>query len=827
MPTTDSTDDLCASGEVDLSPPLTHATVLLPPKCDSDIETRAASMSNTDCNKALSSPAEASPAKLTSMSPAPSEDTSPSTLRIASAADSLPCHSSSIISMEQDTESSNTSPPPSTPFGAAEDTVYPSKLTFRGVTVTLESSKVWNDFHKVGTEMIVTRPGRHMFPYCRYRISGLDPERRYSMVLSIPPADSYKYRWCGTKWEAYSPAEHQSQGLIRAFAHNFSPLTGAEWMNMLISFKKLKLTNNNSDQEGNIILHSLHRYIPRLHVIPVPDNVTPTTDQPVVMGPESMTFTFPQTEFMTVTTYQNFRITQMKIRYNPFAKGFREDGCNPRLKRVVSREVEFVEFVETAGATATPEREPEKSSSTELSKQGSQMVLKPIMSPFSESAFVQCRGKHALGNLVLAQRPNEELKKASECPINLTPPMKLCITVSSKAKNKPPTMPRLLKYKKKRRYMNWGQKKEWNKASPRAPSPPPTPVSIQPELDDVEGLLFVSFTSKSALNSHIGDQPVIRTSSSQSTFSETPLQLHLNPETGCLESDEDKLLRSEVRLLQDLQVVRHRQVIHPALQKVGLKLSSLDPSQTVDLHYLGVELPLSPDVSTDGADDKGSSFISRTGKTSDFTKIKGWRSKFVKSENLPSSDENLTSGLGSKNLSAFCSNMLDEYLKTEEQQISERAEAFSTHPQGPVSYELPAKSSSYVKTLDSILKERRTPPARLLLSEPPSSASPSPSPSPALSEESIEVQQSPGPGSAQTSSVAHRLSKFLPAANPKPIVITRGNHMHQPPLNLTKPQLKLHEMEVGAWNSGLKRTALTPDRLRVALSAVMTKEVQI
>lgn len=62
-----------------------------------------------------------------------------------------------------------------------------------------------------------------------------------------------------------------------------------------------------------------------------------------------------------------------------------------------------------------------------------------------------------------------------------------------------------------------------------------------------------------------------------------------------------------------------------------------------------------------------------------------------------------------KNLSAFCSNMLDEYLESEAQQISERAAAFSTNPQGSVAYQLPAKSSSYVKTLDSVLKRQSVP----------------------------------------------------------------------------------------------------------------------
>lgn len=50
--------------------------------------------------------------------------------------------------------------------------------------------------------------------------------------------------------------------------------------------------------------------------------------------------------------------------------------------------------------------------------------------------------------------------------------------------------------------------------------------------------------------------------------------------------------------------------------------------------------------------------------------------------------------------------MLDEYLESEAQYISDRAAAFSANPEGSVAYQLPAKSSSYVKTLDSILQHR-------------------------------------------------------------------------------------------------------------------------
>ncbi|KAE8287023.1 MAX gene-associated protein [Larimichthys crocea] len=226
---------------------------------------------------------------------------------------------------------------------------------------------------------------------------------------------------------------------------------------------------------------------------------------------------------------------------------------------------------------------------------------------------------------------------------------------------------------------------------------------MQPELDDVEGLLFVSFTSKEALEVHARDKPA--TSSASPVSLTTPLQkqtVEVIPET-----DEDKIVRLEANLLQDLKLLKHRQVIHPVLQEVGMKLSSLDPTKPVDLQYLGVRLPLPPPSLPEEANAlllvyEGLPFISRTGKTNDMTKIKGWKNKFIRNK-----ETSLSNCDGSqKNLSAFCSNMLDEYLESEAQYISERAAAFSTNPEGSVAYQLPAKSSSYVKTLDSVLKHR-------------------------------------------------------------------------------------------------------------------------
>lgn len=302
-----------------------------------EMENKAVSITSTNCSSAsLSSPAEASPAKPSVESPtmchSPTEPDQ-ATSHLASA--SLVRTETSLVKLPQ-------SPPllPSFVFTTFQSSNtegdFPAVLTYKDVTVTLENNSVWKQFHSCITEMILTKQGRRMFPYCRYRLSGLEPTRMYTLVLSIVPADQYKYRWSNSKWEPTGVGEHHGQGPSRVFSHHYSPCHGSAWMSNLVSFYKLKLTNNVNDQEGHMILHSMHRYIPQLHVIPAVDGEISTPVKPMFMGPECMTFVFPQTEFMAVTTYQNFRITQLKINHNPFAKGFREEGSCSRLSRIIT-----------------------------------------------------------------------------------------------------------------------------------------------------------------------------------------------------------------------------------------------------------------------------------------------------------------------------------------------------------------------------------------------------------------------------------------------------------------------------------------------------------
>nr|XP_015803623.2 MAX gene-associated protein isoform X2 [Nothobranchius furzeri] len=822
---------------------------------DSILESKAISMASNDCSYDISSPAEASPAKPAQTPPSifvKTSDQSPDASRTISESDLQKCSEMSIINIQEAPSWSSSFPP--TTFGNPEMGDHcPPTLTFKGVGVTLENNGIWMQFHQLGTEMILCKQGRRMFPYCRYRLSGLDPDRRYRLVLSIVPSDQFKYRWGTSKWEISGKSEHQSQGLIRAFSHHYGSCRGSDWMSSLVSFYKLKLSNNFQDQDGHVMLYSMHRYIPRLHVIPLPEEDSSSLNRCVVVGTESITFTFPQTEFMAVTTYQNFRITQLKINHNPFAKGFREDGNNPRLNRITSPVVktdpQSEVFVPTEPCEINEETmdqsTTEQSASAPSPVEETKLVLKPIMSNCCGTGgqYVSCmRGKHALGELVLVEQPPEESS------ISGTPHTQRGL------KKLPRSLVSTPRYRRKKRKVRkrWGMYPQprvprvW-KAAASSPTVAPSPsltVAMQPELDNIEGLLFVSFSTKEALEVHVRDMPA-----SVSLF-ESPLPsprptesnetVEVNPET-----EVEKISQLESLLLTDLSSFRHGQIIHPVLHEVGMKLSSLDPEVPVDLKYLGVCLPPAPPSLLEQSSssslsfaDEGLPFISRTGKTSDVTKIKGWRNKFTRShETSPNCDRT------QKNLSAFCSNMLDEYLESEAQRISERAEAFSTNPDASVAYQLPIRGSSYVKTLDSVLRNqnaalgtpavanRPCPLSRKPRLDPSltPSATPSSNPEPLSPAEAHSSSSLASPDAASRPGYSTEALQTLLMSHPaavQKLVLKRGHKelMEKRLSNVSKIRLKLLEMEARAVNQGLSRTLLTPERLTMALTVLLTKE---
>ncbi|XP_012504579.1 PREDICTED: MAX gene-associated protein [Propithecus coquereli] len=807
----------------------------------------------------------------------------------------------------------------------------PADCTVGGITVTLDNNSMWNEFYHRSTEMILTKQGRRMFPYCRYWITGLDSNLKYILVMDISPVDNHRYKWNGRWWEPSGKAEPHVLG--RVFIHPESPSTGHYWMHQPVSFYKLKLTNNTLDQEGHIILHSMHRYLPRLHLVPAEK----ATEVIQLNGPGVHTFTFPQTEFFAVTAYQNIQITQLKIDYNPFAKGFRDDGLNSKPQRdgkqknssdqegnsvpsspghrvrltegegsqiqpgdldPISRGHEtsgkslektslnikrdFLGFMDNDSALEVPQLKQEVSESlvannfedgscidSPLDPNGSFNVvikeeplddydyevgecpegitvkqeetdeetdvysnsdddpilekqlkrhnkvdnleadhLSPNWLPSSPSGVAKakmfkldsgkmpvvylepcavtkstvkiselpdnmlsasrkdksmlteleylptyienssgtgfCLGKESENGL---RRHSPDLRVVQKYPFLKEPQWKypdisdsisterildsskdstgdslsekedlgrkrttmLKIAAAPKAvsvnQNAPPNVsgkrgrPRKLKLSKAGRPpKNTGKSLTATKNTPVGPGS--TFPDVKPDLEDVDGVLFVSFESKEALDIHAVDGTTEEPSSLQASTTNDP---------GC----RARISQLEKELIEDLKSLRHKQVIHPGLQEVGLKLNSVDPTMSIDLKYLGVQLPLAPATSfpfwnltgtNPASPDAGFPFVSRTGKTNDFTKIKGWRGKFHSASASRNEGGNSESSL--KNRSAFCSDKLDEYLENEGK-LMETSMGFSANaPTSPVVYQLPTKSTSYVRTLDSVLKKQ-------------------------------------------------------------------------------------------------------------------------
>lgn len=190
--------------------------------------------------------------------------------------------------------------------------------------VELDDRDLWQKFSHCGTEMVITKSGRRIFPAYRVKLSGLDKKSQYFVMMDLVPADEHRYKFNNSRWMIAGKADPEMPKTL--YIHPDSPSTGEHWMSKGANFHKLKLTNNISDKHGYTILNSMHKYQPRLHVVRCADRHN-------LMYSTFRTFVFRETEFIAVTAYQNEKVTELKIDNNPFAKGFRDAGAGKREKK--------------------------------------------------------------------------------------------------------------------------------------------------------------------------------------------------------------------------------------------------------------------------------------------------------------------------------------------------------------------------------------------------------------------------------------------------------------------------------------------------------------
>ena len=92
-----------------------------------------------------------------------------------------------------------------------------------------------------------------MFPPFKVKVSGLDKRTKYIMLVDIVAVDDCRYKFHNSRWMVSGKADPEMPK--RMYIHPDSPLTGEQWMSKVISFHKLKLTNNISDKHGFVSMH--------------------------------------------------------------------------------------------------------------------------------------------------------------------------------------------------------------------------------------------------------------------------------------------------------------------------------------------------------------------------------------------------------------------------------------------------------------------------------------------------------------------------------------------------------------------------------------------
>lgn len=91
---------------------------------------------------------------------------------------------------------------------------------------------------------------RRMFPTIKVSLNGLDPHAKYILLVDIVPVDDCRYKYHNSDWVVTGKAEPHMPG--RLYIHPDSPASGSHWMKQPVPFHKLKLTNNNLDQNGHV-----------------------------------------------------------------------------------------------------------------------------------------------------------------------------------------------------------------------------------------------------------------------------------------------------------------------------------------------------------------------------------------------------------------------------------------------------------------------------------------------------------------------------------------------------------------------------------------------
>ncbi|CAF88401.1 unnamed protein product, partial [Tetraodon nigroviridis] len=95
---------------------------------------------------------------------------------------------------------------------------------------------------------------RRMFPTIRVSFSGVDQDSKYIVLMDIVPVDNKRYRYAyhRSSWLVAGKATLLCPPATWLYVHPDSPFSGEQLMKQMVSFEKVKLTNNELDQHGHV-----------------------------------------------------------------------------------------------------------------------------------------------------------------------------------------------------------------------------------------------------------------------------------------------------------------------------------------------------------------------------------------------------------------------------------------------------------------------------------------------------------------------------------------------------------------------------------------------
>ena len=91
-----------------------------------------------------------------------------------------------------------------------------------------------------------------MFPTVRASFTNLRPDLKYWVLLDIVPCDNKRYRYAyhRSSWLVAGKADPPPPN--RLYPHPDAPYSGEQLRKQVVSFEKVKLTNNEMDKNGQV-----------------------------------------------------------------------------------------------------------------------------------------------------------------------------------------------------------------------------------------------------------------------------------------------------------------------------------------------------------------------------------------------------------------------------------------------------------------------------------------------------------------------------------------------------------------------------------------------